>query len=194
MHDEGIERVLLLTGYRGNQVAQYYSDGEKFGLSIRCLPTPPQWETGCRLAEAGGLLDERFLLLYCDNLAPFRLQPLWQRHAGGDWPVSVTLAAKEQGNIRLRPDGSIDVYDPTRSEPGLTHVEIGYMIVERDAVLGMNPGRGSFNLVLQELARAGRLGGFDPGCAYYSISDWIGCGKPSDTCGRGGSCCWIATG
>ena len=126
-----------------------------------------------RLAEAKELLDERFLLLYSDNLAPLSPGALWQRHqalgrAGDRYP-----GREGQGEHPPRAgDSSIDAYDATRASAGLTHVEIGYMIVERDAVMNMDPGRGSFSLVLRELAAANRLGAYEPGCGrYHSISD-----------------------
>lgn len=171
VRDEGFQRILLLTGYEADQISHHIGGGERFGVQIRYSQGPAEWETGRRLAEAGSLLDERFLLLYADNLAPFRLRLLWQRHRSLDIPLTATVVRKERGNLRLAANGTVDLYDPGRNEPGLSHVEIGYMIVERDPILALNPDRGSFSFVLQGLARTHRFGAYEPGCAYQSISD-----------------------
>ena len=144
-----------MTGYLGAQIAAHVGDGSRFGADVRCMPGPAEWETGRRLAEARSTLEERFVLLYCDNYAPFRLERLWERHQEAGLPVTVTLASKERGNFRLGKAGVVEAYDPTRRESGLNEVEIGYTIVERDPVMKMEPARGSFSLVLTELAPGG---------------------------------------
>lgn len=170
MRDSGITRILLLNGYRGDQIESHFGDGSGFGVDIRCVQGGIDWETGRRIAEAAHLLDERFVLLYGDNFAPFRLDALTARHEAWGLPLTLTVAAKECGNIRLDADGLVDAYDPGRAEPGLHHVEIGYMLVERDAVLAHDPGRGSFSLTLARLAKDRHLAALDPGAAYESIS------------------------
>jgi len=171
LRDAGIKRILLLTGYRGNQIADALGDGAALGVAIQYMQGPEEWDTGRRIFEACHLLDERFVLLYADNLAPFRLQPLWERHQQLAVPLTATLVRKGKGNIRLSADGAIEAYDSTRTQSGLSHVEIGYMIVERDPILSLQPQAGSFSLVLAQLAAQGCFGGYDPGFIYNSIAD-----------------------
>ena len=165
LRGEGFEQVLLLTGYRGDQVADRYRNVPW----VICIQTDPDWETGVRLAHARQSLTDRFLLLYCDNLAPLRLGPLLAIHRRTGAAVTVTVAHKEKGNIAL--SGSlVDRYDSSRQGRGLEWVEIGYMIVNRDDVLKLDLS-GSFSVVLRELAGQHRLAAYDPGCSYLSISD-----------------------
>jgi D-glycero-D-manno-heptose 1,7-bisphosphate phosphatase len=186
LSDAGIKRVLLLTGYLGHQIADHFGRGEKSGVDIEYGHGPAEWETGRRLAEARGLLDERFVLMYGDNLAPFVLDRVWESHvaAAGEPALTLTVARKEKGNMKVPPvpsppEGRVPpvgapaalVYDPTRTQAGLTHVEIGYMIAQRDPIMALDPARGSFSLTIQALAESGRLSAFDPGCSYRSISD-----------------------
>lgn len=169
--DAGIRRIVLLNGYRGNQVAAHFGTGADFGVEIRSVQGAEEWETGRRITEAADLLDERFVLAYGDNFAPFRGDALAARHEACGLPVTLTVAAKERGNVRLGADGAVEAYDPDRAETGLRHVEIGYMMVDRDPVLALDPGRGNFSLTLRQLAAGRRLAAFDPGVAYESISD-----------------------
>lgn len=171
LRDAGLRRILLLNGYRGGQIHDHFGDGRDHGVEIRCVQGDADWETGRRIAEAAGLLDERFVLCYGDNFAPFRLEPLAERHLQAGRSITLTVAAKQRGNIRLADDGTVAAYEPGRSGPGLHHVEIGYMAVERDRLLGVDPGRGSLSLSLEALAHRGDLAAHDPGVSYQSISD-----------------------
>ncbi|MBL8825976.1 MAG: HAD-IIIA family hydrolase [Planctomycetaceae bacterium] len=168
--ESGIKRVLLLSGYRADQIARHYASGRHAGVAIRCQATPAEWETGQRLAAAQPLLDERYLLLYGDNYSPLRYASLWSRHLAGQRPLTLTVAPKVTGNIRLHDDGTA-TYDSSRTQGGATHVELGYMIVERDAIAALEPAQGSFSRVLSQLSDQGRLAAFDTECAYESISD-----------------------
>jgi D-glycero-D-manno-heptose 1,7-bisphosphate phosphatase len=172
LSDAGLKRFLLLTGYLSHQIADHFGRGEQLGVDIDYAPGPSEWDTGRRLAEAAAKLDERFVLLYGDNFAPFALQALWQRHCAAGLPVTLTVATKSKGNIRLGENSTVAVYDPSRAQANLTHVEIGYMIAERDPVLALDPARlGSFSRTIESLAAAHQLNAFFPGCSYRSISD-----------------------
>jgi histidinol-phosphate phosphatase family protein len=171
LRDAGLRRIVLLNGYRGEQIEEHFGTGSAFGVEIRCVQGDVDWETGRRIAEAADVLDGRFVLAYGDNLAPFRLDALAARHQTCGLPVTLTVAAKERGNIRLGADGTVEAYDPGRGEPGLHHVEIGYMMVDRDDVLALDPGRGSFSATLRRLGQDRRLAALEPGVTYESISD-----------------------
>lgn len=168
----GLKQVVLLIGYRGDQIRSYFADGKRFGMDIRYSAGPPEWETGQRLWEARSLLQPRFLLMYGDNFTPFRPGPLWRQHQSLTCAVTVTVTRKNRGNIRLAAGGKVECYDASRQAAGLTHVEIGYMLVERDPVLALlENSRDSFAVVLQKLAQEGNLAAFEQGDVYHSVSD-----------------------
>jgi histidinol-phosphate phosphatase family protein len=171
LRDAGVDRILLLTGYLGEQISSHFGDGSRWNVKIAYHRGAAEWETGQRLAEAAALLERRFFLLYADNLAPVSFPWLVQCHNMAQKPLTVTLSRKAAGNIRLSASGLVAFYDSTRTQPGLDFVEIGYMIAERDAILLQTPVRGSFSLVLRNLALSGQLAAFNPGCFYQSISD-----------------------
>jgi histidinol-phosphate phosphatase family protein len=173
LRDQGIERIVLLTGYLGELIRERFTDGSGFGLRIDYSHGPAEWDTGRRLWEARAQLDERFLLLYSDNYVPFSLDKLARHHEEHGKALTLLLQPKKTGNVRLSADGAIERYDRTRSDAGLDFVEIGYMIVERDAVLDAFPPdpNVSFARVLETLANAGRVGGMVSRDPYHSISD-----------------------
>jgi D-glycero-D-manno-heptose 1,7-bisphosphate phosphatase len=86
------------------------------------------------------------------------------------------LAPKAKGNIRVSPTGRIEAYIKTRVGHDLNHVEVGYMVVERDPVLAILSGLPdspdiSFSAVLHSLAASQRLAGLVVRDPYHSISD-----------------------
>ena len=173
LREQGIARILLMTGYRGEMIREYLEDGSSLGVDIQYSSGPVEWETGRRIWEARSRLDPQFLLLYSDNFVPVRLERIAALHASRPAGVTLVLQQKQKGNIRVGHDGGIDLYDPTRGAPGLDHVEVGYMIVERDAALAALPEADvSFSRVLQRLAAEGRVNGLVTQDPYHSISDY----------------------
>jgi histidinol-phosphate phosphatase family protein len=172
LRDEGITRIVLLTGYRAAQIESHFGDGRGFGLAITYSQGPAEWDTGRRIWEARAQLDPRFLLLYSDNFVPFRLSGLLEFHRDKGRMLSLLLSAKANGNIKVGSDGIVARYDPSRSSPDLDQVEIGFMVVERDAVLAsIEDPDVSFSRVLERLASRGELAGRVCGDHYHSISD-----------------------
>ena len=112
---QGIERFLLLTGYMGEVIYEYFGDGSFWGWEIEYSVGPNEWDTGRRLWEAQDNLDTRFLLLYADNFAQFNLNKLMHVHQKEQASVTLSLAAKEKGNIRISSNGRIDEYSKNLS-------------------------------------------------------------------------------
>lgn len=172
LRDQGITRLVLLTGYRAEQIEHHFGAGRRFGIGISYSQGPVEWESGRRLWEARHQLETEFLLLYADNFVPFRLARLLKFHRASGRPLSVTLSAKTNGNIRLGVGNIVDAYDSSRSGPGLNHVEIGYMLVERDPVLSLiDDPDVSFSRVLERLVAKRALAGLVSPDQYHSISD-----------------------
>ena len=174
--EQGIVRFVLMTGHLGEQIHEYFGTGSKWGWDIRYSHGPADWDTGRRVVEAAGLLDDSFVLLYSDNFALVDLGVLADRHAATGRSLTLTLKLKTGGNVRYSPQRDVTAYDPTRSVPGLDHVEIGYMLVERDAMLRMLGAIAgypdvAFSEVLRTAAGVGELGGLETGGTYYSVSD-----------------------
>lgn len=173
---QGITRFLLLTGYLSEKISNYFGDGSKYGWSIEYSVGPIEWETGRRFWEAHSKFENKFLLLYSDNFVQFNLSKLIKFNNKLNSTISLLLSPKIKGNIKASQDGSILAYDETRNGIGFDFVEVGYMIVQRDAVLKelnqlSNFPDFSFSEVLKKLAQLQRLSGLVVHDAYHSISD-----------------------
>ena len=176
LSEQGINRFVLLIGYLGEKISDYFGNGSQFGWSISYSKGPAEWETGRRLWEARMQLDIEFLLLYSDNFAQFNLLKLKKLHKKLITPISLLLTKKLKGNIKTSEDGFIQAYDNKRSDESFNFVEIGYMIVKRDEILKNFPEYPnfpdfSFSDVLQTLAQQKKIAGLVVHDLYHSISD-----------------------
>lgn len=176
MSDHGIRQFLLLTGYLGGKIEGYFGNGNAWGWDIVYSEGPVEWDTGQRLWEARQQMESRFVLLYSDNFVQFPAGRLWARHVKEQVPLSLLLAPKEKGNIRVSSCGRIEAYDKTRLGVRLDYVEVGYMIFERDPVLELFPAieshpQSSFSDVIKRLAETDQVAGLVVRDSYHSISD-----------------------
>lgn len=172
LKSQGIQRILLLTGYLHNVIEDYFGDGSAFGLSITYSQGDPSWETGRRLFRAVHLLDPHFFLLYGDNYINYRLSDLVKFYQTQQAPLSLVVVKKLKGNISINERSNISLYDPSRQSAGLNFVELGFMCVERSVISTINDtDNPSFSATLIRLAQSQNIAAFQMFDQYYSISD-----------------------
>ena len=174
LEENGIRRIVLMTGYLGEQIRDYFGNGSAFGLDIEYSHGHVDWSTGRRLYEANDLFDDDFLLLYADNFVPFNLKVMsnFFRNKASKKVVSFIVQPKAAGNIKLLADGTVAIYDKTRSARGLNFVEVGYMIIDKNALFGYyNDIADDFSDILTRLVAEHQVAGMAVLDQYHSISD-----------------------
>jgi histidinol-phosphate phosphatase family protein len=177
LHDQGINKFVLLTGYLGEKIEDYFGDGSSFGWQITYSFGPVQWDTGRRLWEAKPYIEDRFLLLYSDNFTPFPLGKLLETHFKNNLPLTFMVSKKNPGNISINDYGVAQKYSNDRSDKDANYVEIGYMIIEKDLTFSYfdNPDC-SFSSVINLMVSNHQVGAWIQNDSYHSISDpkrWI---------------------
>ncbi len=135
----GIDRVVILLGYKADKVIKYLGDGTDYGIKITYDVTPVEYDTGDRLLHAKDKLDDRFLLMYCDNYCPIDYERLVKEANENDAMIQMSVYSNKDGytkhNIRMNSNGRlVDIYDKNRTESNLQGVEIGYSIVKKEAL------------------------------------------------------------
>ncbi|RWO00410.1 HAD-IIIA family hydrolase [Mesorhizobium sp.] len=174
LRQEGFERVLLLLGYLPHVVMDHFGDGSRLGLSIEYAVTRPDDLTSSRVSNARHLIDPCFLLLYCDNYWPMRMERLWQRFCAAGKPGMITVYSNKdgysRGSVILDADDNVTVFDRLRSTPGLQGVEISYAILT-DLALELLPDEDTLfeEAIYTPLATQHRLAGFVSEHRYYSV-------------------------
>jgi D-glycero-D-manno-heptose 1,7-bisphosphate phosphatase len=181
LREQGFERVLLLLGYRAEVIQEHFGDGRDVGVEIEYSVTGADDLTASRVRIAEDRLEERFLLLYCDNYWPMRFDRMWESYVASGRPAQITVYTNRDGYTRdsviVEPDGRVTVFDRGRTTPGLAGVEISYAILERETVLGLLPPREALpegDMLFEEavyapLAEQGLLHAYESDHRYYSV-------------------------
>ena len=170
--NQGITQVIVLTGYRGEQIHEHFGDGEGFGIEIIYSHRPESWSTGERLLAATPLLDASFLLLYADNYVAFDLQALLAQPGTADAAMLLTVCPKKQGNIIMGPNGSVARYLQDRSSGPGEFVEVGFTLVSRDHILAaLKVSEASLPAAIDSMTQAGGVSAHVIHHPYFSVSD-----------------------
>jgi len=174
LRDQGFERVLLLLGYLPEVIQDYFGDGRKLGIEIDYSVSSEDDETGRRIKLAEPRLDPCFLLMYCDNYWPMRMDDMWERFAAANVLSMITIYSNVDGyskdNVYVDQDGYVVVYDKSRAAPGLQGVEIGYMLMNRSGLDLLPKNNSSFELtVYPRLIKQRQLLTYMTDHRYYSV-------------------------
>jgi D-glycero-D-manno-heptose 1,7-bisphosphate phosphatase len=174
LSDQGIKRFLLMTGYLGERIQEYFGDGSEWGWEIDYSSGPKEWDTCRRIFEAKELIDDRFILLYSDNFINLNLFALDQASINGNAPLTLSLVKKESGNICYK-DGKVFNYDSKRESENLDYVEVGYMVLDKTPMLecleSFDSLDKSFSEVIKRFVDKGQVVGYVLKSNYHSISD-----------------------
>lgn len=171
--ENGINRFVLLTGYLGEKIVEYFGDGSPWGWSISYSNGPGEWSTTKRIHEALDHIDEQFLLLYSDNFAQLRLSELAQVNRDRNSAITLSVVRKFPGNIRLDSNSSVAKYDSRRSDSSADYVEIGYSLISKrkiGACLDEHIHE-NFSSVIQSLTDNQQVSAVVVATGYSSISD-----------------------
>jgi NDP-sugar pyrophosphorylase family protein len=186
----GVREFLLITGYRKEDVMEFFKDGSQFGIQVAY--TICEGGTALSLLAAKPWIKEPFFFAYGDLISDFDLKTLFETHAKNAEKIGtiVTLALLEfPGDVSRFGVAEIEngakegkivkfIEKPSPSETSSRLINAGLMVCSPEVFdhLG-NPDDFSFEKqVLPILAKEGKL--------YGVIMDakrlWIDIGKYED--------------
>jgi D-glycero-D-manno-heptose 1,7-bisphosphate phosphatase len=177
LRDQGFERVLMLLGYLPDVIRDHFGDGSRLGVRIDYDVTDAEDLTAHRVQHAAHMIDETFLLLYCDNYWPMRFDDMWAKYlaSGADGQVTIYSNADKfsRDSVIVGEDGKVAVFDRGRTTPGLKGIEISYAILEKSVVLPLLPDHQELfeQAVYPTLAAQGRLNAYWSEHRYYSVGN-----------------------
>lgn len=182
LKENGIKEIVILTGYLGERIEKYFDNGSNLGIKIKYSNTPflnekgEENESGLRLKNAEGLLDNFFLLLYCDNYWPLQLSKLTKYFKDHPSDILVTVYSNldnsTKNNMLIDNKGYVIKYDKKRLKKNLNSVDIGFFIVNKKVLDLLPKSNSQFEKnVLPKLIRKRRLSAYLTNHKYYSISD-----------------------
>jgi len=170
----GVRDIVLLLGYLPDKITEHFGNGEKFGVNIRYTITPVGDDTGTRLKKAEPLLDDHFLLMYCDNYWPMDLGRLEDFYGRQNVSASVVVFSNAnkmtKNNMFVDEHGYVSKYDKSRTDPGLNGVDTGFFLLDKK-ILELAPD-GDFNFekeIVPKLIAERQLAGYMTDHRYYSL-------------------------
>jgi D-glycero-D-manno-heptose 1,7-bisphosphate phosphatase len=174
LRDQGFDRVLMLLGHLPDVIIDHFGDGRRYGVDVSYDILAPDDLTAYRVQHAQHLIDDTFLLMYCDNYWPMRMDRMWEQYVRAGLPAQITVYANDDGYTRdsVIVDGErCVVFDRERETAGLAGVEISYAILDRATVLDLLPERQELfeAAVYPPLAERGQLGAYWSEHRYYSV-------------------------
>jgi D-glycero-D-manno-heptose 1,7-bisphosphate phosphatase len=174
LRDQGFEKVLLLLGYLPEVVQEYCGDGGRWGIKVEYSVSAVENQTGKRLKLAEPYLDPSFLLLYCDNYWPMRMDRMWSRYAKAGAQAMITVYTNKddytRNSVRLDGEGFVVTYDKTCTAPGLQGVEISYAVLDKSVLELLPDANVSLEETLYpELSKRRQLLAYITDHRYYSV-------------------------
>jgi len=175
----GIDKVLLLVSYLGNQIEEYFGDGSRLGLKIEYSYEESPLGTGGALKNAEDKLATEFLLLNGDTFLPIDYRKLInyfnQHNKIGVIVVYNNSEKVAPNNIAIRDSDLVLGYNKKDAE-GMTHVDAGAMVFKKE-VLNLIPKGHMCSLeeeIFHKLIKERQLLAFPTGQRFYDMGNLEG--------------------
>ena len=158
---QGFRRFLLLTGYRGEDIAAFAGTTQWGpGVDVRCVDTGEDTASGGRLHRAAELLgDGTSCVTYADGLADIDLHRLVDFHHAHGAPATVTLVRPDLpfGVAQLDGDRVTGFVEKPRSDAWING---GFLCLEPAALAQIGPDEVLERGPMQRWADNGTLRGY----------------------------------
>jgi len=186
LKENGIEEVVILTGYLSEKIEEHFKDGSNFGINIEYSFTPfedkngQENESGIRIKNAEHLLNDKFLLMYCDNYWPVDLKKMIDFYNQmGRFAMTTVYNNKDgfgeygkENNVWVSDDNCVLKYDRTRKDPNLNGVDMGFFILNKKIIDLIPEDNCHFEKeILPKLISENQLAAYQTDHRYYFITD-----------------------
>lgn len=177
LRKQGITNILILIGYLGDHIVNYFGDGTQIGMNIQYSKEETPLGTGGGLKKAQGLLADEFILIYGDSFLPIDYSDLIQRYQENQsMPVMCVYDNSKDTdvicNIAINDaDNKVLKYVKNSSDDTLRFVDAGVLLLNKQ-VLEYLPEEGLVSLeqqVFPLLIEDGKLFAYISSERFYDI-------------------------
>jgi NDP-sugar pyrophosphorylase family protein len=170
----GIRRVVMCLGYRGQQLERHVGDGSARGMQIRyAYDGEKLMGTGGAIRRALDLLGDVFWVMYGDSYMDIDYAAVLDHFArsGADALMTVLRNGNrwDTSNVVFR-DGKLLRYDKKNRTPDMDYIDYGVALLRRGAA-GRIPTDRPFDLaeLYTSLVAEGRMIGYEVTNRFYEI-------------------------
>jgi NDP-sugar pyrophosphorylase family protein len=174
---QGFRQVLVLLGYLGSRIQEYFGDGTAFGVRMQYSFEAIPLGTAGAIRSALKFLEEDFLVLYGDSYLPIDYRPVataFREHPCLGLVVVYDNRLASTGvvnNVATDDEGWVTRYEKGTGAPALNYVEAGVLCLRRELFEGL-PAGGFVSLekeVYQQLIARRQLRAFITPQRFYDI-------------------------
>lgn len=170
----GVRRVVLCLGHRGEAVEAHLGKGDAHGLSLEYSYDGDRLlGTGGALRRAAPLLGALCFVLYGDSYTDIDLASVLAAFETSDaWGLMTVLRNEgrwDKSNVLFR-DGRLLRYDKRAPSPDMAHIDYGVALLRREGLERILP-EGPYDLadLYHDLVDEGRMIGFEVTRRFYEI-------------------------
>jgi D-glycero-alpha-D-manno-heptose 1-phosphate guanylyltransferase len=142
---QGVDDVILGTGYMAEKIKRYFGSGNKFAVRVRYSREDEPLGTGGALKLAESLISDPVLVLNGDSYVEWKLVPMLELFTAKDAAIVLVLHAvadvTRYGSVALDHDGRITqfVEKGVRAGPGL--INAGVYLLRKEIVRDLPEGQ-----------------------------------------------------
>jgi N-acetyl-alpha-D-muramate 1-phosphate uridylyltransferase len=188
---QGVGRVVLCTGFLGEQIEAVVGDGSASGLSVSYSQDWPNlMGTGGALRQALPLLDSQFLVLNGDSYLPIDFASVERDFLASGKPALMTVQRNadrwDKSNVLFR-DNVIVEYNKPAPSSDMRHIDYGLGAISAQVLIDENT-TGPFDLadVYHRLSLTGQLAGYEVHERFYEIGSHKGLAETAEYFKDGG--------
>jgi NDP-sugar pyrophosphorylase family protein len=181
----GIDDVVYSIGYAGRQIRQFVGDGGRWGIRVRYCDEGDDLRGtagALGLAHEQRLLDPEFAVIYGDSYLELDAAAVWAAFVAGRPAATMTVYRNEgryDSTNAVVEDGLVTRYEKGLTDPlgaGMHHIDYGFSILDRDAVLPMiDPGAVvDLATVFSRLSAERRLQAYEVSDRFYEVGSHAG--------------------
>lgn len=170
----GIQRIVLCTGYLGELIEDFVGDGSKFGVNVQYSRDGAQLlGTGGALRKALPMLGDSFLVLYGDSYLPCDYRAAAAAFDGAGTDALMTIYRNEgsfdRSNIEAA-GGKIVRYDKRKWTAAMEYIDYGLGVFRGSAFNNVEANEHcDLATIYQDLLADGRLASFEVTERFYEI-------------------------
>ena len=134
---QGVRRVILCTGYKGEMVEKYFGDGTLWNLEIQYSQEPVPLGTAGAVRNALDLIEKKqFLVLNGDSYCRFNLKQLVNSHIKKKASITMWLVnvddCRRYGSVQIEKEGAVQAFQEKSSVLSSGLINAGIYLMARD--------------------------------------------------------------
>jgi D-glycero-alpha-D-manno-heptose 1-phosphate guanylyltransferase len=143
---EGIERVILCTGFMSEIIHSHFADVNWHGLEIVCVKEPQPLGTGGALRNAlDAIQTDICLVLNGDSYCSLDLKYMYSRFASQDVDVSILLTGQDDvsryGTVSTDSEGFVTSFKEKENKKNSGNINAGIYLMKKTVIAQIAAGR-----------------------------------------------------